>query len=126
MEELLLLLGRFTVRWEQNVVLGDHRWQLENMKDMQRLTKGLSIELLKCDSKYSDLWDAEVRNQMRLLSTELRQFVRPDIRDLSVQDNGVMVAHGRMAYELTRGLISYLDPEKRTRKPFDGQKPEVP
>jgi hypothetical protein len=45
MEELLILLRRFTVRWEQNVLLGDHRWQWENMKAMQRFAKGLSKEL---------------------------------------------------------------------------------
>lgn len=44
----------------------------------------------------------------------------------SVQDNGVMVALGRMAYELTRGLISYLEPWKRTRKPLNEQTTEVP
>jgi hypothetical protein len=115
MEGLLTLLRRFTVRWEQNVLLGDHRWQWENMKAMQRFAKGLSKELLKFDTKYSNLWNAEVRDQIRLLSTELGQFVTPDTRRLSVQDIEVMVAHGRMAYELTRGLTSYL--EKETGKP---------
>jgi hypothetical protein len=95
-------------RWEQKVVLGDHRWQSENMKAMQTFAKGISKEFLRFDSKYSDLWDAEVRDQMHLLSSELRQFVTSDLRHLSVQDNEVMVAHGSSAYELTRGLISYL------------------
>jgi hypothetical protein len=117
MEEPLTLLRRFTVRWEQNILLGDHRWQWENMKAMQRFAKGLSKELLKFDSKYSNLWNAEVRDQIRLLSTELRQFVTPDMRHLSVQDNEVMVAHGRIAYELTRGLIWYLERERQTGKP---------
>jgi hypothetical protein len=116
--EELLSLRRFMVRWEQNVVLGDRRWRSENMKAMQRFAKGLSKEFLRFDSKYSDLWD-EVRGQIHLLSSELRQFVTPDMRRLSVQDNEVMVAHGTMAYELTRGLISYLEPEKLTRKPSD-------
>ena len=107
----MTLLRRFTVRWEQNVLLGDHRWQWENMKAMQRFAKGLSKELLKFDSKYSNLWNAEVRDQIRLLSTELGQFVTPDMRRLSIRDTEIMVAHGRMAYELTRGLISYLERE---------------
>lgn len=117
MEELLTLLRRFTVRWEQNVLLGDHRWQWENMKAMQRFAKGLSKELLKFDSKYSNLWNAEVRDKIRLLSTELGQFVTPDTRRLSIRDVEIMVAHGRMAYELTRGLISYLERERQTGKP---------
>lgn len=86
MEDLLPLLRRFTVRWEQYVVLGDHRWQSQNMKAVQRFAKGLSKELLKFDSKYPDLWDADVRNQIHMLSTELREFVTPDMRDLSVQE----------------------------------------
>jgi hypothetical protein len=98
------------VRWEQNVVLGDHRWQSENMKTMQRFANGLSKEFLRFSSKYSDLWDAEVKDQIHLLSSELHQFVTPDMRHLSVQDNEVMVARGRMAYELTRALISFLKP----------------
>lgn len=73
MEELLPLLRRFTVRWEQNVVLGDNRWQSENIREMQRYAKGLSKELLKFDSEYSELWSAEVRNQMHIFSTELRR-----------------------------------------------------
>lgn len=98
------------VRSERNGVLGDHRWQSENMKAMQRFAKGLSKEFLRFGSKYSDLWDGEVRDQIHLLSSELHQFVTPDMRHLSVQDNEVMVAHGRMAYELTRALISHLEP----------------
>jgi hypothetical protein len=112
---------RFMVRWEQNVVLGDRRWQLENMKTMQRFARGLSKEFLRSDPKNWDLWDAEIRGQMHLFSSELRQFVTPDMRHLSVQDNEVMVAHGRKAYELTRGLVSYLEREKPIRKPSDEQ-----
>jgi hypothetical protein len=118
-EELLPLLRRFKAQWEQYVVLGDHRWQEENMKAMQRFAKGLSKELLNLNSKNCDLWDAEVRNQARLLSGELYEFVKPDMRRLSVQDIEVMVAHGRVAYEMTRQLISNLESEKLTRKPSD-------
>ncbi len=75
---------------------------------MQRLAKRLSKELLEFDSKYPDLSDAEVRNRVHLLSTELRQFVTPDMRRVSIRDVEIMVAHGRMAYELTNGLVSYL------------------
>ncbi len=100
MEELLTLPRRFTVRWEQNVLLGDHRWRWENMKAMQRFAKALSKELLKFNSKYSNLWNAEVRDRIRLLSTELGQFVTPDTRRLSIRDIEIMVAHGRMACEL--------------------------
>lgn len=119
--ELLPLLRRFTVRWEQNVVLGDHRWQWGNMKTMQGFAKDLSEELLGFDSRCCDSWDAEVRNRIHLLSTELRQFVRPDMQRLSVHAIEVMAAHGRITYELTRGLISYLEPEKLTRNPSDEQ-----
>lgn len=49
----------------------------ENTKAMQKLAKGASKELLKLDSKYPDLSDAEVRNRVHLFSTELRQFVTP-------------------------------------------------
>jgi len=89
------------------------------MKAMQRFAKGLSKELLNLNSKNCDLWDAEVRNQARLLSGELYEFVKPDMRRLSVQDIEVMVAHGRVAYEMTRQLISNLESEKLTRKPSD-------
>jgi hypothetical protein len=44
-----------------------------------------------------------------ILSTELRHFVTPDMRGLSVQGIEIMVAHGRMAYESTKDLISYLE-----------------
>lgn len=121
MEELLPVLRRFTVRWEQNIVLGDHRWQWENMKTMQGFAKDLSEDLLGFDSRCCESWDAEVRSKIHVLSTELRQFVRPDMRRLSVHAIEVMVAHGRITYELTRGLISYLEPEKLTRKPSDEQ-----
>ena len=122
MEELLALLKRFMITWEQNVVLGDHRWQSENMRAMRRFAKGLSKAFSRFDLNYSDLWDAEVRQQMHVLSSELVQFVTPNIRLLSVQDNEAMVAHGRMAYELTRGLLSHLEPRdalKLTRKAAD-------
>jgi len=115
LEELLPLLRRFTATWEQNVVLGDHRWQSENMIAMQRFAKGLSTELLELDSQYSGVWDAYVRGRMHQLSTELREFVTSDM------DNEVMVAHGKAAYELTAGLISYLEPGKPTRKRSDEQ-----
>ena len=56
MQELLPILRRFTVSWQQNVVLGDHRPQWGNMNAIERFAKGSSKELLKLDSKYSDLW----------------------------------------------------------------------
>ena len=108
MEELSSLLARFKVDWEQNVLLGDHRWERENMETMQRLAKHLSTELLEFDSKYPDLSDTEVRDRMHLLSTELRQFVKLDMQRVSIQEVEVMVAHGRTAYELTNGLVSLL------------------
>jgi len=114
------LLRRFKINWEQNVVLGDHRWQGESMKAMQRFAKGLSREFLEFDSRYSALYDAEVRDQMRLLSSELHQFVTPDMRHLSVEDLEVMAAHGKMTYEMTIRLISYLDSKKLTRKSSGG------
>lgn len=112
MEELLTLLRYFTVRWEQNVLLGDHRWQWENMKAMQGFAKDLSQKLLEIESKNANLWNAEARDKIRLLSTELGQFVIPDTRRLSIRDIEIMVAHGRMAYELAIGLISTLEREK--------------
>ncbi|MGA8905493.1 MAG: hypothetical protein WB661_10865 [Candidatus Bathyarchaeia archaeon] len=121
LEELLPLLRRFTATWEQNVVLGDHRWQSQNMKAMQRFAKGLSTELLELDSQYSGVWAAYVRGRMHQLSAELREFVTPDMRDLSAQDHEVIIAHGKAAYELTAGLISYLEPGKPTRKRSDEQ-----
>jgi hypothetical protein len=113
MKDLLPLLRRFTTTWEQNVVLGDHRWESENINATQRFAKGFTKELLKFNSKYSDLWDAEVRDQIHLLSNELRQFVTSDMRH---QSNGVIVAHGRTVYELTRGLVSHLEAENLTRR----------
>ncbi len=91
------------------------------MKVMQRFAKGLSTELLELDSQYSDLWDAYVRGRMHQLSTELREFVTPDMRNLSAQANEVLIAHGRTAYELTAGLMSYLEPGKPIRKHSDEQ-----
>ena len=126
MEELLPLLSRFTAIWEQNVVLGDHRWERENMKATQRFAKGLLREPLEFDSRYSDSSDAEIRNRVHLLSTELRQFFTPDIRGLSIQDREVMVAHGKVAYEMTGGLSSYLEPEKLTRRPSDERSKRFP
>jgi hypothetical protein len=108
MEELLPLLARFKVDWEQNVLLGDHRWQSENMKAMQRLARGVSKELLQFESKHSEHSNAEVGNRIRLLSTELLQFVTPDMRRLSIRGVEIIVEHGRMAYELTKELITYL------------------
>ena len=85
------------------------------MKTMQRFAKILSREFLEFDSQCSALSDAEVRNQMCLISSELHQFVTPDMRHLSVQDLEVTVAHGKVTYEMTGRLISYLDSEL-TRK----------
>ena len=119
MKELLPLLRRFTVSWEQNVILGDPRWQSENMKAMQRSAKGLSKELLKLEPEYSEHANAEIRDGIHLICTELRDFVMPDMRRLSVQGIEVMVAHGRMAFDNARGLISYLEPEKLAKGPSD-------
>jgi len=99
------------MRWEQNVVLGDRRWQWENMKSTQRFAKELSRELLGSHSRHSDIADVDIRNQLHLLSTELGEFVKPDKRGLTIQDNQAIVAHGRTAYELTKGLISCLERE---------------
>jgi hypothetical protein len=86
------------------------------MKTMQAFAKDLPRSFWNL-TQDADSWDAEVENKIRLLSGELCQFVRPDILRVSVHAIEVMTAYGRITYELTRELISYLEPEKLTRRP---------
>lgn len=102
-KELLPLLRRFTLRWEQDIVLGDRRWQCENMKNLQRFAKGLLRDILKIGSTYSDSWN-QVENQIQLLSTELRQLVAPELRHMHLQDLQLAVTHGGKAYDMIRGF----------------------
>jgi hypothetical protein len=89
------------------------------MKAMQRSAKGLSKELLKFEPEYSEHANAEIRDRIHLICTELRDFIMPDMRRLSVQGIEVMVAHGRMAFDNAAGLISYLESEKLAKNPSD-------
>jgi hypothetical protein len=106
-EELSIILRNLVVEWEQNVFLGDHRWERENIMTMQNVSKKLLTDLVKLGSKQAPANDME---EMQPLVNELREFVIVDLRGPSVQEFEPAIAHGRKAYEMARGLISVNPP----------------
>jgi len=111
-DELLPPLRNFIIRWEQYLQLGRRRQLPENRVDVQNLAHNISSRLAELDSRYADLLNAGVRNQIHMVSDELRQLGVAQFRRLGPEDFIDMEAHGEKAYELAKALTSFLEHEK--------------
>jgi hypothetical protein len=103
-EELSIVLGKFVVEWEQNVMFGDHRWERENIMTMQSVSKKLLTDLVRLNSKQA--FSSTDMEEMQPLVNELHEFVMVDVRGPRVQEFEPAIAHGRKAYEMAREVIS--------------------
>ena len=97
-------------RWEQYQRHGVERWEHGYRIDMQSYAVGLSDRLLELDSSNADSWDFGLRNQVQILSDELRQFVAEEETVRPFLE--AMDEHGKKAYEYARALVSYLGPKQ--------------
>lgn len=104
-EVLLPLLRHFVTRWEQ-FVASENRWMGQHVEDMQEFAKNLSETLLGLDSKYADMWDSGLRNQVKNISNELRQFGVTPIQIISAYDT--QEENGKKAYEQAKALVAFL------------------
>jgi len=109
-EVLLPLLRHFVTRWEQ-FEASENRWMGGHVKDMQGFAKNLSETLLGFDSKYADTWDSRLRNQVKNISNELRQFGVTPIQIISAYDT--REENGKKAYELAKALVEQLSISKK-------------
>ena len=117
-DELLALLRSFLTRWQQFEALGEARWSREHRYDMQSFVKSLSGRLLAIDSRYADSFESSIRNQVQIISNELRQFGVAEIRVVGPRDYDAMNAHGKRAYDLTRALVSSLESTTKRQTDF--------
>jgi hypothetical protein len=80
---------------------------------MKSFALGISDQLLDLDSTNVDSWDFGLRNQVQIVSNELRQFgiaVSESIPELLEEAE----RHGRKAYEVAMALASFLETEQRS------------
>jgi hypothetical protein len=90
--------------------LGDRLSEFAYRENMKSFALGLSDQLLDLDSTNADSWNFGLRNQVQIVSNELRQFdlgVRESIPELLEEAE----KHGRKAYEVATALVSFLETE---------------
>jgi hypothetical protein len=112
-DELLILLRKLLTRWQQYMELGDRTSEFAYRENMKSFALGLSDQLLDLDSTNVDSWDFGLRNQVQIVSNELRQFglaVRESIPELLEEAE----RHGRKAYEVARALVSFSETQQRS------------
>jgi hypothetical protein len=104
---LLPLLKNFMNHWEQYQRLSlNERSQSRHRTQVE--ATGTSAQLLNIDSRYSDSWDSALRNQVQILSDQLRKFGNAQITVAGPIDWESMEEKGRDAYTKTRALLSYI------------------
>jgi hypothetical protein len=109
--ELLILLRKLLIRWQQYMELSDRPSEFSYRENMKSFAIGLSDQFLELDSTYADSWDFGLRNQVQRISNELRQFglglesPLPELLEAAE-------THGLMAYETARALVSFLEPKQ--------------
>lgn len=104
---LLPLLKNFMNHWEQYERLSQNE-RAQSRHRTQVEAAGTSAQLLNIDSRYSDSWDSALRNQVQILSDQLRKFGNAQITVAGPIDWESMEEKGRDAYTKTRALLSYI------------------
>jgi hypothetical protein len=116
-DELLRVLREFTSRWEQYKQLNDdQKWTMGVQGDIQGFAKEASNRLLALVSKYAESWDFALRNQVQIISNDLRKLA---LLPVSPIGPGSMLTdmekQGEEAYQRAQALVSFLAPKKTTR-----------
>lgn len=116
-DELLRILREFTNRWEQYKQLDDRqKWVMGLRGDIQGFAKEASDRLLALVSKYAESWDFSLRNQVQIISSDLRKLALESISPLG---SGTMLTdmekQAEEAYQRAQALVSFLAPKETTR-----------